>query len=259
MITKNSSTCKPASIKLLNPIDIGSGNIIPNWWYSTILTTGGKADTMAIALLSELWFLYRSTGQEEHQKDYNYFGNKFNLSQFQIREAFIRLESLDLMKKSIGSIVVNGRKFTNILFVTLHVKQLLEMSPKVCKSNINDDDNNCSEKIFFDNRVSDSKKIGSDGSEANKIKKNLRNKLLQLKIASNKSNFNSGSFLIKQNLPTTVVIHKQGFSLASFYQLIQSDKAPTRFIKDWVQSNYSHLIDKLCRLQSHSLEEVLAI
>jgi hypothetical protein len=27
MITKNLSTCKPASTKLLNPIDIGSGNI----------------------------------------------------------------------------------------------------------------------------------------------------------------------------------------------------------------------------------------
>ena len=33
-------------------------------------------------------------------------------------------------------------------------------------------------------------------------------------------------------------------------------KAPTKFIKDWVQSNYSHLIDKLCSLHSYSLEEV---
>ena len=33
-------------------------------------------------------------------------------------------------------------------------------------------------------------------------------------------------------------------------------KAPTKFIKDWVQSNYTHLIDKLCSLHSYSLEEV---
>jgi hypothetical protein len=33
-------------------------------------------------------------------------------------------------------------------------------------------------------------------------------------------------------------------------------KAPTKFIKDWVQSNYSHLIDKLCSFHSYSLEEV---
>jgi len=25
--------------------------------------------------LSELWFLYRCTGQEKHQKDYSYFGS----------------------------------------------------------------------------------------------------------------------------------------------------------------------------------------
>jgi hypothetical protein len=36
-------------------------------------------------------------------------------------------------------------------------------------------------------------------------------------------------------------------------------KAPTKFIKDWVQSNYSHLIDNLCRLHNYSLEGVLAV
>ena len=36
-------------------------------------------------------------------------------------------------------------------------------------------------------------------------------------------------------------------------------KAPTKFIKDWVQSNYSHLIDKLCSLHDYSLEGVLAV
>ena len=121
---------------------------MPQWWYSKILATGGKADTTAICLLSELWFLYRSTGQEEHQKDYTFFSNKFNLSTYQIREAFIRLEALDLMHRSIGSVTVQGRKFANILFVTLHVKQLLEMSPKTGKSNSSDDDYN-NQEIFF--------------------------------------------------------------------------------------------------------------
>ncbi len=217
LITKNLSTCKSASTKLLNPVDIGSGNIIPNWWYSTILTTAGKADTTAIALLSELWFLYRSTGQEEHQKDYDYFGNKFNLSQFQIREAFIRLEAIDLMHRSIGSIVVQGRKFANILFVTLHVKQLFEMSPKVCKSSTKDDDNDPNEEIFFDNRVSDPEEIESEILKANKIKKNLE------EDRSTESNINSNSFLQKQDLPISVVAYKQRFSLVSFYPLVQSD------------------------------------
>ena len=36
-------------------------------------------------------------------------------------------------------------------------------------------------------------------------------------------------------------------------------KAPTKFIKDWVQSNYSHLIDKLCHLHNYSLEGVQGV
>ena len=226
MITKNLSTCKSASTKLLNPVDIGSGNIIPNWWYSTILTTGGKADTMAIALLSELWFLYRSTGQEEHQKDYDYFCNKFNLSTYQIRETFIRLEAIDLMKRSIGSIIVQGRKFANILFVTLNVKKLLEMSPSYLQSGSNDDDNGnnqkgndtkCQDSIFLDDRVGESKDSDLEILDARIIKKNLR------KNRSAGSSFVSNSFLEKQDSSTITLVQKKRFSLASFYPLVQSD------------------------------------
>ena len=225
MITKNLSTCKPASTKLLNPVDIGSGNIIPNWWYSKILTTGDKADTMAIALLSELWFLYRSTGQEEHQKDYDYFCTKFNLSTYQIREAFIRLEALDLMKRSIGSIVVQGRKFSNILFVTLHVKKLLEMSPSYLQAGSNDDDNDNNQKgsdnkrqdsIFLDDRVGESKDSDLENLDARIIKKNLE------EDRSAESNINSNYFLEKEK-PAATVTSKQRFSFTSFYPLAQSD------------------------------------
>jgi hypothetical protein len=225
MITKNLSTCKPAGKKLSNPVDIGIGNIVPHWWYSTILTTGGKADTMAIALLSELWFLYRSTGQEEHQKDYDYFCNKFNLSTYQIRESFIRLEALDLMKRSIGSIVVQGRKFANILFVTLNVKKLLEMSPSYLQAGSNDDDNDNNQKgsdnkrqdsISLDDRVGESKDSDLEILDARIIKKNLR------KNRSSESTFVSNSFLEKENSSATVT-RKQRFSFASFYPLAQSD------------------------------------
>ena len=225
MITKNLSTCKSASTKLLNPIDIGSGNIILNWWYAKILTTSGKADTMAIALLSELWFLYRSTGQEEHQKDYDYFCNKFNLSTYQIREAFIRLEALDLMKRSVGSIVVQGRKFANILFVTLHVKKLLEMSPSYLQAGSNDDDNannqkrndtKCQDSIFLDDRVGESKDSDLEILDARIIKKNLE------EDRSSRSTFVSNSFLRKQTLKATV-IQKQRVSLSSFYPLSLAD------------------------------------
>jgi hypothetical protein len=180
---------------------------------------------MAIALLSELWFLYRSTGQEEHQKDYDYFCNKFNLSTYQIREAFIRLEALDLMKRSVGSIVVQGRKFANILFVTLHVKKLLEMSPSYLQAGSNDDDNannqkrndtKCQDSIFLDDRVGESKDSDLEILDARIIKKNLEEN------RSSGSNVNSNSFLRKQTLKATV-IQKQRLSLASFYPLSMAD------------------------------------
>ena len=36
-------------------------------------------------------------------------------------------------------------------------------------------------------------------------------------------------------------------------------KAPNKFIKDWIESNYTHLIDKLCSLHSYSLGEVVVV
>src|SRR5271169_1167069 len=106
------TTPERKNIEFANDGTFSSGNIIPHWWYSKILSIGNKADTIAICLLSELWFL-RSTGQEKHQKDYSFFCTKFNLSQFQIREGFIRLETIGLMTRSIGNIIVNDRNFAN--------------------------------------------------------------------------------------------------------------------------------------------------
>ena len=126
-ITQNASVCNSAEEK--SPSASMVGNIIPHWWYSKIVTNNGKSDTVAISLLSELWFLYRSSGEKKHQKDYSFFSKKFNLTQFQIRSAFIRLEAIGLMQRSVGTIIVVGRKFNNTLFVELNVKKLLSLAP----------------------------------------------------------------------------------------------------------------------------------
>ena len=215
-ITQTTSTCKPASIKSFKCPDIGTGNIVPNWWYAKILTASGKSDTMAIALLSDLWFLYRSTGEEEHQKDYDYFCKKFNLSRYQVREAFIRLEALGLMKRSIGTIIIQGRKIANILFVTLNVKKLLEMTPSYLRSESDDDGNNNDqnqESIFFESRVGDSE---------NKVSKVLGTKMVKNNLEENrftKANFSKNSALQKKLIQTIAVFHVTGFILASFYPL----------------------------------------
>jgi hypothetical protein len=237
-ITQTSLVCKAASVKSFRCPDIGAGNITPNWWYSKILTTGGKSDMTAIALLSDLWYLYRSSGEEEHQKDYDYFCKKFNLSTYQIREAFIRLESLDLMKRSVGSIIVQGRKFSNILFVRLNVKKLLEMAPSYIKSsagnNQDDSDNdnggsNLLQKersIFLGSRVGGSKESDLDISNARENKNNLENN------RSSESNFVINNFLTQTTQVGEVNscnnIKRYGF--ASFYPLTEADISNLRHL-----------------------------
>lgn len=219
MITKTPSTCKSVSIKSFKCPDIGVGNIVPNWWYTKILTTGGKSDTMAIVLLSDLWFLYSSTGEEEHQKDYDYFCKKFNLSRYQVREAFIRLEALGLMKRSIGTIIIQGRKIANILFVTLNVKKLLDLAPSYLRPESDDNDNNKNqnqESIFLGHRVRDSE---------NKDSKVLGGRIVKNNLAANrltKSSFSKNSSEEGKSDQTTIVLAVRDFSLASFYPLSQT-------------------------------------
>lgn len=93
---------------------LSDGNILSQWCSSKKRTIGGRSDTIEISLLSKLWFLYRSICKAEYRKDYAFFTKKFHLSTYQVREAF------NIMKRSIGTIELAGRKLVNILFGTLH-------------------------------------------------------------------------------------------------------------------------------------------
>ena len=245
-IPENSCTCKRTSAKPLSSIDIGTGNIVPHWWYQKILTTGDKADTIGISLLSELWFLYRSTGKQQHQKDYSYFCNKFSLSQYQVREAFIRLEALKLMKRTIGSIKIGGRKLGNILFVSLNVDTLLSLAPTYSKSSnnkANNDYNNYHEEVeandncslennsltqgsnFSTSRVRNSKDFRLRKNEARYIKKEIIRNRSTRSIKSNfvKKKISPNSVEEEQKLPHAYTASKERLSFASFYPLAKAD------------------------------------
>ena len=174
MITKNPTACKEASSNSQEAstfLKQEAGNVIPHAWYGKIITNGGKADTIAICLLDELWSLYRSTGQEEHQKDYCFFSKKFNLSTYQIREAFVRLEALNLMYRRIGTQVVQGRTFGNILYVIVNVKEISALATNLNNSNNRTDDHNDhTEAKIFDQSLSDSNNTDSANSNATKVK-----------------------------------------------------------------------------------------
>lgn len=194
------------------------GNIVPHNWYHTLLRPCGKSDTTAITILSELLFLHRYNGATEFQLNFAYFARKFNFGLSQVKDAVIRLEKLSLLKRDLRTIIVQGRRFTNEMFLLLNISNVLKLNP----NNKTSDQNNSNGSLELElkkfplggrNERTSSLEFSSDN-----IDKRENNK----KSRSTGSNFNSNSFLEKENSSVTVT-HKQRLSFASFYPLAQSE------------------------------------
>ena len=201
LIAQDDSACNNAESQI-NKISI-TGNIVPSNWYHNLLRPCGKSDTTAIAILSELVFLHRYNGNTEFQLNFNYFKRKFNFGVSQTKDAVIRLEQAELLKRSLRTVIVRGRRFTNEMFLVLNIENVLKLNSQ-----------DQAKKFSLSGRKekTDSPEISSD----NKYKKNLEEN------RSSGSNVNSNSFLRKQTLKATV-IQKQRLSLASFYPLSMAD------------------------------------
>ena len=202
-IEQDDSACNNAESQN-NKISI-SGNIVPSNWYHLLLRPCGKSDTTAIAILSELVFLHRYNGNTEFQLNFNYFKRKFNFGVSQAKDAVIRLEQAELLKRSLRTVIVRGRRFTNEMFLVLNIENVLKL---------NGQDQAKKFPLSGRKEKTDSPEISSDN-----IDKKENNK----KSRSSESSFVSNSFLENQDSPISVVTYKQRFSLASFYPLTQSD------------------------------------
>ena len=201
LIAQDNSACNNAESQT-NKISI-TGNIVPSNWYHNLLRPCGKSDTTAIAILSELVFLHRYNGDTEFQLNFNYFKRKFNFGVSQTKDAVIRLEQTELLKRSLRTVIVRGRRFTNEMFLVLNIENVLKL---------NSQDQAKKFPLSGRKEKTDSPEISSD----NKYKKNLEEN------RSSGSNVNSNYFLRKQTLKATV-IQKQKLSLASFYPLSVAD------------------------------------
>jgi DnaA N-terminal domain len=201
LIAQDDSVCNNAESQT-NKISI-TGNIVPSNWYHNLLRPCGKSDTTAIAILSELVFLHRYNGNTEFQLNFNYFKRKFNFGVSQTKDAVIRLEQAELLKRSLRTVIVGGRRFTNEMFLVLNIENVLKL---------NSQDQAKKFPLSGRKEKTDSPEISSD----NKYKKNLEEN------RSSGSNVNSNSFLRKQTLKATI-IQKQRLSLASFYPLSMAD------------------------------------
>ena len=137
-ITQNQSACNNVgnnSIKLSC-----SGNLVPNVWYHKLLRPCGKSDTTAIAILSELVFLYRYNGDTEFHLNFKSLAEKFNFGLSQVKDAIIRLEQEELVTRDLRTIVIGGRKFTKEMFLILNIKNILNITNDF-NSDISSDNN----------------------------------------------------------------------------------------------------------------------
>jgi DnaA N-terminal domain len=194
------------------------GNIVPHNWYHTLLRPCGKSDTTAITILSELVFLHRYNGATEFQLNFAYFARKFNFGLSQVKDAVIRLEKLSLLKRDLRTIIVQGRRFTNEMFLLLNISNVLKLNPNNKTSDQNDSNGSLELELKKFPLSGRNERTRSLEFSSDNIDKRENNK----KSRSTGSNFNSNSFLEKENSSVTVT-HKQRLSFASFYPLAQSD------------------------------------
>ncbi|WPY01837.1 DNA-like domain protein (plasmid) [Candidatus Trichorickettsia mobilis] len=245
LITQNHSGCNSAG-GVTDNISL-NGNIVPHIWYHKLTRAGGKSDTVAITILSELVFLHRYQSNSEFQLKFSYFKQKFNFGLSQVKAGIVRLEKAGLVKRDLRTVRMYGRLFTNELFLILNIVEVLKLTdqPQTKKFLFSDrnEDNGCKE-ISTDNIDKKYlKKKSRSNSEKNDLKKNSK----QLELATHTLNtvastnleqsqafsYNQNNSQITPEANASSNIHRSsaytsitqslGKKLAEFYPLVQDD------------------------------------
>lgn len=242
-ITKAASSGKAKAVSGTS-VNLGSGNIVPHWWYKAIKSDSGKPDLVAIAILSELWFLHRKHAGIEFNDGYAYFERKFEFTRAQLQEATLRLHSADIAIRSFRTVVVHGRNFPNELHLKINLPKLLILKAKyVVVKNNDEGSSDEDEGELFDNEV-----LGNSiPSTSEKHLDNISNRKISLRknrsvrsIESTESSFFKNSFL---------GLAREKADLASFYPLVQSDIALLRRVsgRDFTITAVNEILLKLSK------------
>ena len=121
------------------------GNVIPIEWFSSIRLPNEKPDLISIVLLSDIIYWYRPSIIRDEisgkiisykkkfkadllQKSYKELEDLFGFSSKQLREAFIRLEKLGLLKREFRTISSKGIKLSNVMFIRIFPKKIEEIT-----------------------------------------------------------------------------------------------------------------------------------
>ena len=113
-----------------------TGNVIPESWYKTVVSSKGRVNLLAVNLLGEIVYWYKPTevrdersgdvtwvkkfADEEYlQKSYAQICEKYNVSTKQAREALIVLETLGVVKRHFRTIETEMGKCPNVMYIEL--------------------------------------------------------------------------------------------------------------------------------------------
>ena len=140
----NAQTAMNPAVDAVGKMHI-SGNVIPNTWYQTIQTSGGKPYLNAIILLADIVYWYRptevrdersgkTTGMQQKfredllQRSYAALSDQFGLSRKQIKDALVFLENLGVITRVFRNKIVGGQCLSNVMYLDLHAAKLYELT-----------------------------------------------------------------------------------------------------------------------------------
>lgn len=140
----NNFFCKKATIKSKDTDLISSGNFIPDHFHRIITTESGKPHYLAIELLALITYLYKPSKFGFDKKfsgdilslKYSDLENRFNKSHESIRRAFVKLESLGLIKRSYKKIYTKNTICSNVLCVEFFQKEFDYLLQKTMRKKI---------------------------------------------------------------------------------------------------------------------------
>lgn len=118
-----------------------SGNVIPAIWYQRITRENGKPHLLAINLLADIVYWYRPTEIRDEQtgalcgykkkfsadllqRSYSDIAEFFGCSKVEATRAVVTLEQLGLIQREFRTIVINGVRCNNVLFIKLFPERL---------------------------------------------------------------------------------------------------------------------------------------
>ncbi|KAB2836392.1 MAG: hypothetical protein F9K49_01950 [Caedimonadaceae bacterium] len=140
-------TCASSTVEIMAQINF-EGNILPISWFQHLIFENGKPDTISILLLSDIVYWYRPTivrdeqtgqalGHQKKfkadllQKNYSDYENLFGFTKKQIRDAFVRLENLGLVKRVFRTIETSYGPKGNVMFIELYPYKLIDITHKL--------------------------------------------------------------------------------------------------------------------------------